>query len=243
MSNAYEKRDGMYDSISGLKQSDREMSYEIETADVKKFVQKRFTRVDDSLKQQGLIRDGDEVEIDLISLEPEKTFIPFALILPVSVLDRPTRRNRPSIFEPDHSDGVRIKPYYYELFKPFMFDKEDARAFRSNVWRNAHRIKSYKTTNMLHRYSTPKIMGQTNDYDAVYENDDAKVIVILDPVRIFHAMLKFRSNMRQEFSVFIKQPVRIDSVNYHYTVKRVVNTKKRNRDDLENKIKKYLFES
>ena len=232
-----------FSSLSGLQQSNQDMSFMIETAEVKKFLQKRFTRVDNALKQKGLIQEGEEIEIDLISLEPEKTFIPFALILPIDVLDKPKKSNRPSVFNVQHSDGVWIKEWYYELFSSFLFDKNDAQAFRTNVWRNAHGIRSYKTTNMLHRYATPKILGDRDgEYDAYDEDDNgAKVVVIIDPVRIFHKMLEDTNNMHQKFYVTIKEPKKIDSVNYLYPVQRTVLKKKGSRDGLENKIKKYLF--
>lgn len=227
----------------------RDVGYEFDTAMVKQYLQNRFNATVKAAKAANAnALQVEDVEIDLLTFFIEDKYPPFLLVMPTSVLDKPeVDEDTPSIFMVDHSDGAKFKRIYYELIKRFMFSKDDRNAFRSSSWRREVGLRNYNSSNILSRYATAKIVGpdgeDVNDNKWIWDtNNEYKVLLWLDPIRVFHWMLVDQNNRNQEFYVNVNNVVKTNETNARYDVRRVVASKRKGKKNggIENIIKKYI---
>lgn len=209
-----------------LPESNKKLQYEIRTENVQKYLDSKFKFINDTLISRGE-KGVEPIHVTLRSLRIGKRFLPFIVLLPETVLDRTSfDPNTPSVFRPDEDDEVvRIKPYYFRFLSNYMFSKEDIDAFNSRNWSRAAGVSNVNLIKILRRYSRPAIETMTTS-----NGKSVSVMVLLDPLKIFHEMLIDENNLGQRFSVFIDEMQEVEDNNYVFTVSREVN--KRTKEDL-----------
>lgn len=207
-----------------LPESTRKVQYDIRTEDVKKYLESKFDFINKGLKIKGV--DVESINVSIRSLKIGKNFLPFIIVLPDTVLDRGSfDPNTPSVFRPqDDDDAVRLKPYYYHFLANFMYSKSDIEYFGSSNWRRMAGNPPTKSIQILRKYAKPAI-------ETISDQNGGKitsVLLILDPIKIFHEMLVDNDNPKQRFSVFIADLVDVGEGSYNFTVSREVSKKNKN---------------
>jgi hypothetical protein len=169
----------------------------------------------------------------LFSTKCSKKFIPFMLLMPLSVLKGKKDRkdtDELDMFNPGNSDKVaQMKDSLWKLISAYTYDKKDENAFFSNVWRQSLGI-NYRMSHTLKANRLPKIQkfnkGQ-NEY----------VVCWIDPLRLFHDMLTDTEHKDASFRCIINSTDQIKGGNFKYEVYRSINGKKKNSDrSIEDKI-------
>lgn len=209
---------------SGVQASEDKIEYSITTTMAKEYLQSKFNLLATTAKKKGM--NIPEINIMMYNEKLGKNFIPFFLILPEDVLIRNKEtEDIPSIFKSENSDHARLFGPYYEMLRAYTFNKDDKRAFRSTDWKRRAGIQSGKNIGTLLKYSTPKIEN--------FGNGGRKVIVLIDPIRLFHDMLTDDSARKQNFEVLIEHWKEIDSAtgNWNFVVNRKVLRNKSENDD------------
>jgi hypothetical protein len=151
--------------------------------------------------------------------EAGNNFCPFIVVLPLEVLEdggRGKDSDTPSIFSPDkeRNNVARMKTPYYDLFKSYIYDKNDEKAFFSDSLRRSLGIKA-GTASFLRSIRIPKKMRVS---------DSNVVTFMIDPLRVFHDMLTFTDNSNNaQFSCDVTAMQKIRDGEYIYSVTRVVN--------------------
>lgn len=211
---------------SGVQASEDRVEYSITTTLAKEYLQNKFNLLTSTAKKKGL--NIPEVDIMMYNEKLGKNFIPFFLILPESVLVSNKKDDEiPSIFKSENTDHARLHTPFYELLKTYTFNKDDKRAFRAPEWKRRAGIQSGKNIGTLLKYSTPKIEN--------FGDAGRKVIVLIDPIRLFHDMLTDDSARKQRFEVNIDRWKEIDRATgtWNFIVNRVIV---RNKHDNDNEI-------
>ena len=214
---------------SGLKPDDNGVPYSITTNQVEKYLQQRVDVVTSSAKI-------DNVEIKVYTTEPGKYFCPFVVVLPTTVLMNPNQSSEddePSIFTPNKSSKkLRLKPELYHLFKLYIYNEDDEKAFFSNDWKNRTGVRSDASA-ALKRLRVPALNR---------DGDTQVVMFLLDPLKVFHDMLKYKDDNRQ-YKISIETLKKVRTGEFVYGVERsLANSKgnKKYKDVLINEINKKL---
>lgn len=208
---------------SGAVPVQTEVPFSFSTDDVQSYLQKKFNNVTDVMKKNG-INQGD-VNILVTTLRCSKKFMPFLLVLPLNTLEGKQNRhdNELDIFNPDSSErSEKLKQPFYNLVGAYTYNKKDGDAFFSPEWRRALGI-SVKISHMLKSTRTPKIQK-------VNKGKNQYVVVLIDPIRIFHDMLENVEDATEKFKVQIDHVEQIKAGNYRYEIKRVRGKNKKNKN-------------
>lgn len=214
---------------SGLKPDDNGVPYSVTTNQVEKYLQKRVEIVTQSAKI-------DNVDIKVYTTEPGKHFCPFVVVLPTTVLqdqNQSSEDDEPSIFTPNKSSKkLRLKPELYHLFKLYIYNEDDEKAFFSNDWRDRTGVRSDASA-ALKRLRVPALNK---------DGDTPVVMFLLDPLKVFHDMLKYKDDNRQ-YRITIKSLKKIRTGEFIYGIERsLANSKgnKKYKDVLINELNKKL---
>lgn len=222
-----------------LQESTKKLQYDITTENVKKYLDSKFEFINKGLKNKN-VPNVNDIDVNIRTLKIGKNFLPFIVVLPDDVLDRASfDPNTPSVFRPeDDDDAVRLKPYYYHFLANYMYSKEDIGYFGSSSWRRAAGNPPAGNIRVLKKYARPAI-------ETVPESNGQKttmVLVILDPIKIFHEMLIDNNNPKQRFTTFVTEMQSVGEGSYNFTVSREVIKKNKNDgkqiEDLINALKR-----
>lgn len=209
-----------YTTRAGLTPSENELPYSITTSDVKGYLQKKLNAVVNGMRKNGQY-NGENIEVDIITVEMGNNFVPFTVVLPTTVLkqyNKPRRNNELSIFNPkDNDQTVNIMDPIIRMFGSYTFDKADGEAFFSADWRRARGV-STTTSAILKTNRTPRLTRLAN-------GSLERVTFLIDPIRVFHDMLTVDGN-NTNFKVDIKNWQKIRSGEFRYDVMRVISKKK-----------------
>lgn len=201
---------------SGLKPSEDGVPFSITTSNVETYLQQRVNVVTQSAENK------EHVDIKVYTTEPGKYFCPFVVVLPTSVLENQNQSSEddePSIFTPNKSGKrIRLRPEIYHLFKLYIYNEDDEKAFFSNDWKNRTGVRSDASA-ALKRIRIPSL---TN-----FEGTDV-VMFLLDPLKVFHDMLKYKDDTRA-YKISIKSLKKIRSGEYIYGIERSLNNGKGNK--------------
>lgn len=204
---------------SGAVAAEDNVMYKISTDQAKDYLQKKFNMLYEVAKKKG--KDFPDVKIIMYNQQLGKEFLPFILVLPIDVLENRTREeNIPSVFMPDEDErSIRLNGIIYQLLSNYAFNKDDKRAFRSSEWKNRAGIyRRGDTIGTLLKYSTPKIEN--------FGGAGKKVVMLIDPIRLFHDMLVDERATRQDFNVWIQSWNKIEDGSYEFSITRSVQKKK-----------------
>lgn len=225
-----------YNTRAGITPDEKELPYSITTADVESYLNKKMDVICDQIaKKNGT--DKEEIDVHVYTTEAGKDFLPFVVVLPMDVLKSKKQKNQntASIFTPQDSDNAcSMKDEYYNVFKPFIYNKDDEQAFFSDEWRRRVRV-NRETSPVLKSLRTAKVQRMNGGNTSV-------VIFMIDPLRVFHDMLKIDGDNR-DFHIEIGNLQKINTGNYKYFMKRVINKGKGKKysntlaDELNRKMK------
>ena len=210
----------IYKTRAGIQPSEQELPFSITTTDVKQYMQRKLNVVVNGMRQNGLY-SGEDIEVEVITVEMGSNFIPFTVVLPMNVLKERKRRSKDelSIFNPKDSDAtVGIHEPIMKMFASYTFDKADGEAFFSADWRRARGV-STTTSAVLKNNRLPRIQKFNN-------GNLERVTFLIDPIRVFHDMLMMENN-NTNFMVEIYGWQKIRSGEFRYDMKRTINNKKK----------------
>lgn len=209
----------MWKTRSGISPDERELPYSITTHDVEEYLQKKVNTVLNRIAQQnGKGSNAEQIDVKVYTTEAGRDFLPFVVILPTDVLetkDRQKRKDTPSIFNTKDTDGTAsMRTEFFNLFKCYVFGKEDETAFFSEDWRRARHV-NRETSPVLKSMRTPKVTSMEGGRLQV-------VSFIIDPLRVFHDMLTINDDPRS-FKVEIKGWQKMQTGVYRYDLNRVIS--------------------
>lgn len=221
-----------YVTRSGIAVNEKALPYEIRTSEVEQFLQKKLNYVwkkakaeekkKDPNQQRKNMLEVDDISVSVISTQAGKNFYPFFVVLPLDVLDRENDRrpNEPAIFNPTKKDGVhRMYSELYNMFRIYIYNERDEKAFFSPVWRRMTGV-SQRTAEYLRSNRTMKIMAIDNGRLRV-------VTFLIDPLRVFHDMLRLDDQgERRNYVVNVEDVIKLSKSNYIYKVLREIKSAK-----------------
>lgn len=198
-----------------------DIKYEFTTIKCANFIEEEFRQVEDAMKVASGNTEIPHVVPKITSAKIGKRFYPLLLILPGDVLENQEQNeNIPDIFLPEN-DSVSLKKSYHLTLLRYRYDKQDINSFRSNTFKHDSGVFRNSDIQFLCRYAYPKI-----EKNMVDGEERPFVVMILDPIRLFHNMLVDELRPKQRFRVFIKNVKDIDGENFRYTVQRSIDKKK-----------------
>lgn len=209
---------------AGIRPDENELPFSISTHQVEEYLQKKVNAV--------VNRIGEEdVQIQVYSTEAGKAFIPFMVILPTSVMKNGKNKSQdksiPRIFlggvETQEDTSANMKEEFYKVFSPYIYSKTDEAAFFSEDWRRARKV-NRDTSPILKRYRTPRVSKFNNGKETV-------VMLMIDPMRVFHDMLTIPDDNRQ-FKPEVTGWRKVQDGDFIYQMRRVLN---------KNNKKKYKY--
>lgn len=201
---------------SGVTPNEQALPYSITTSKVESYLQDKIDVVVNRMAKEngGKVED---ISIRVYTTEAGKAFLPFVVILPMDVLQQRNKQKKKmaSIFDTKSEDGTAaMKTEFYELFKSYVYNKDDEAAFFSDEWRRLRHV-SRETSPVLKSLRTPKVNKMDNGHLQV-------VSFMIDPIRVFHDMLASDDD-RRNFKVDVVNWQKIQTGEYRYDLKRVIN--------------------
>jgi hypothetical protein len=204
--------------------------YTITTTNVQDFLQATASRVDRAIEQKiGAAKGSINTKVSVMSFnmsgkEEKKPFVPFIAMFSGNIIDaRDNFANIPSVLKPDIDNGVHLNDVYYKtLIAPFIYNKDDIKAFNSASMRKQMHIRvNFRVLNTIKKYMKPTIEFTGKDHDNI---ENATVAVVIDPLRMFKHLTYDKSNPGVRYSVNVKSATEVDAQNYTFDVERIVNT-------------------
>lgn len=198
------------------------LPFSISTTQVQAYLQKKMDVLCN--KDKTLPR---HITVNLFTTEAGRSFLPFVITLPMSVVEESSTDESESaidpIFDNNSDDKIEnLKPQIKKLLAPYVYNNKDHKAFASNDWRRARGV-SILSADYLKEIVYPRIHTFKFDGEEV-----CVVICLLDPIRIFHDMVHF-DNDNKQYEVGITKWKKVEDQVYKYTViKQYVNKKSRN---------------
>lgn len=232
-----------YETRAGISPATDELIFNISTQKAEDFLQKKFNKLTEVLRKQG--NDAEDVHIDLMSKKYGTNFCPFLILMDTSVLasnvgrkDNQKNDRELAIFNPDQDErSVRLEGLYAKLLTGYWFNQDDIDCFRSNQWRNKQKM-SIKAAEQIRECKRPRMKSFAN-------GQTKKVIVFLDPIKVFHDMLENPDqNAKEKFVVDIKETQKgATKMNHNFKVTKVLKRGKKGfsgDDHFLDDIEKYL---
>ena len=204
--------------------------YTITTTNVQDFLQATASRVDRAIEQKiGATKGSINTKVSVMSFnmsgkEEKKPFVPFIAMFSGNIIDaRDNFANIPSVLKPDIDNGVHLNDVYYKtLIAPFIYNKDDIKAFNSPSMRKQMHIRvNFRVLNTIKKYMKPTIEFTGKDHDNI---ENATVAVVIDPLRMFKHLTYDKSNPGVRYSVNVKSATEVDAQNYTFDVERIINT-------------------
>lgn len=209
---------------AGLKPSDKKLPFSITTSQVENYLQKKVDVL--CSKDKGLPQN---VDVRVYTTEASPKFLPFVVVLPTSVLEDKRKKDNNS-----HVDGFfninersskieDLQKPFKMLFGAYVYDKDDIKAFSSNDWRRARAV-SRTTSETLKSMVFPRV----SQFRGEGSRKTSVVTFMLDPLRVFHDMLKMEDDNRA-YNVDIDKWQKIKTGEYRYMISRSVKGKNNRR--------------
>lgn len=207
---------------AGIQPSMRELPFSITTSEVEDYLQRKLNAVVNGMRQHGLYKGDDDIDVRVITVELGSNFIPFTVVLPTSVLkDSNVRRpnNEASVFNPKDSDNTAaIYDSIAKMFSSYTYDKNDSEAFFSADWRRARGVSNTASATLKRNYR-PRVQR--------FGNMEA-VTFLIDPIRVFHDMLRIEGN-NANYRIEITDWQKLRTGEFRYDMLRIINKSKKNK--------------
>ena len=198
-----------------------ELPYEITTSFIENYFQRKMNVVVNGMRKQNMY-SGADIDVRIITVEMGSKFVPFTVLLPMSVVKQKNNKNKPknelAMFNPKdyHDETVTIIEPIMKLFSSYMYNKDDGAAFFSPDWRRDRGV-SNNIAAILKRNRLPNVQK--------FNNGSVEYIsFLIDPIRVFYDALEIKSFPRS-YHVEINGWQKIRSGEFKYYVKRVLNKK------------------
>ena len=205
----------------------RYLIYEISTMDAKKYIQNKIDLVVKSMRQKGGYQIPN-IPINLISVNTGENFKPFAISLPMSAdesyyvnPEQPEEdENVNPIFMPEYDDEdcemikARILGPIYNALKAYKYNKADKEMISSQEFRSKHGISRNKAKN-FRDFVNPRVIPIEGRSGEMQFN----IILLLDPIRVFHDMLTDADNPNINFRITIEEFKEMKFGVFNHTVK------------------------
>lgn len=228
-------RDGGQTTRSGIKPSvgkSRSVPYDISTEDVEAYLQRKANILAKKLNDEEQTPNKYQFHIKIYTADAGKKFLPFVMIIPETALmkyyaeieneeDEEDEYGYGTIPYEDTTDNRLIVPFA-KFISGYRYEKGDRKLFKSDSWRYTYGV-SRKSKGTLLRMLDPLDVE-------VNHGKEKLVIVLLDPIRVFHDMLT-DPNSNSEFLVDIVGWKRKKTGSYLFHLLRVLGKKKRAYDD------------
>ena len=120
---------------SGINPNETALPYSITTSKVESYLQDKVDVICNRMAKDNGGKNVDEISVRLYTTEAGKSFLPFVVILPMDVLVQRNQKKKKmaSIFDTKNDDGTaNLKPEFFELFKSYVYNKDDEAAFFSD---------------------------------------------------------------------------------------------------------------
>ena len=211
------------------------------TGKVEAFLQKKFDLViqaaNKAIKEHNDQNPDDQqpyiedVEVNLITTRMSSKFFPFILALPDSVLENKGgkgKKDELDIFNPQHTEyAARMKAPLFKVIKPYMYDNNDKEAFFTPLLQHELKISS-RTAGTMKSYCRLRV----NSFDKGRVN---YVMVLLDPIRIFHNMASLVGGDKAPYFINIDKVEQIKGGTYRYHFHKTykMGGKNKNKKDID----------
>lgn len=192
---------------SGLEPTQREIPYTISTDKAEEYLQGKI----------NLAMKGEEISIEMLTLNLGAKFAPFVLYLPESVCTskKVHNTNELSLFQGDSDKKINIDQRIYKAIIPYTYNKDDENAFFSSAWRRQCGV-SQKASSILKSLRKPHL--------AKFKGGKIRLIsVMIDPIRLFHDMLTSTNPeeaKRERFRIYINECKKLKNGNCTYSISR-----------------------
>ena len=195
--------------------------WDFSTLEVKKVLQKSFTKLTTGLRNAGR-SDISDVQITITTKELSKRYCMCILIMPESVLRGSKKLDDiPSVFQSGASENqVPLERPFWDLIRNWMYTKNERAMFRNASYRQSLQLKTMNL-NLLMQYMNPKIMNLSGK---------KCVVVAIDLIKVFHDMLSDPTNPKERFMINISDFKKTDDGQHVFTVKKSEDTRKQQSD-------------
>jgi hypothetical protein len=218
-----------YTTRSGLDINDASLPFYVTTEYCQTYIQKKINSALAEAKKKG--QDYGSADVEVYTSESGKDFLPFLVILPTSVIDGGDSKNGKrgaSIFDiSDEDHSVILKPPFFEVFKKYVFTKDDDVLFKSQEWRRLTGT-SAKAAFEVKRLRRPMKIKDNRSNKSV-------VMFIIDPLRLFSDMLYMDAD-KDPFKVRVANHKKLGRGKFGFNIvreKNKGNNKKRDRSIID----------
>lgn len=198
---------------AGLEPSQKDVAFNITTGEVQQYIQKKINVV----VQKFIPELQGKVNVTVYTTEAGRKFLPFVVMLPKIVIDdkvEEANENLPGIYQIEKVEqNSSIKEPIMKALGIYCYNNYDKGAFMSDDWRRRTQV-SRSTANELKRMIRPRLVSV---------NDTEFIQIIVDPIRVFHDMLKMDGDdkeSKQDFYVEIKNWKKLKLGEFKYNVLR-----------------------
>lgn len=211
--------------------------YVVSTSKVEEWLQRQINATAAVARNNG--NDVPPVNLTLFTLNASEKFRPFVACLPEEALIKRGKSDDDEeldIFNPEHSQNyTKFLPHIWKVVQAYMYDKDDKKAFRSNEWRGALGL-SGTTSQYLATVVFPRCESK---------NGTRYTVMLLDPLRIFYAMVKeVSTTWKSDFKIEVEKTERNQDGDYAYTFNKVpADPKKKGKKDMIHDIQRMITEA
>ena len=212
---------------SGVDIDDTNLPFKVTTEMMQSYIQNRInSAVREANEKSGETgRKYQDAQLQIYTVESGKNFLPCLVILPSYVAEGEEKKKSSgiNIFDGNDNDkSVDLKSPYFEVFKKYIFIKEDEGAFRSLEWRRRTKV-SQKAAEEVRRLRKPIRITDHRSKKKV-------VTFMIDSIRVFYDMLYMEAD-REDYSIEIKKYKKLGTGKFNFSINRVKNKAKKNKNN------------
>ena len=226
-------------SRTGITPVETVEKYEITTAHVAEYLQKRLNTFTTAARNNGV--SIEDIPVNVVSIEFTKKFVPFAVILPEEAIAQRSGGDKDgisAIFQSeDNNDLQKLEKPVWSAIMAYLYTKQDKKAFTDSG--------NLKKTLGLTTGIANKIAGLCSPRIIKTDKEHRHVVCLIDPIRLFSDMIKNQGETNKEgapkYFTIIDKTVRLSHENYKYMVTK--DPKKHNNEAVGPDILKIVRES
>lgn len=214
--------------VSGLMPKEADVyTFDIDANAIKKYLTTKFQEIGAEMRKRG--QKIDDIKVDVVSERIGKCYGMVVLILPSTVLENDANANLPEVFNLHDGNGVIMKKAFYAYLKSLSFTKESKKQLYYRNWQDQVGIRSPREIKSITDFSIPKKHKR---------DGSTTVILAIDPIRLFRAMLTDVSNPHERFTICVSEVKKIEVGNAKFVVEKEIrrNRKNSNSKDILNLI-------
>jgi hypothetical protein len=203
-------------AATGIEIDNSVLPFSIKTSQAEAFIQKKVDFACETMKIK-------KTEVNLITSDVSEFFKPFIVCLPTYALSGGQQKQKgpqmSGIFniENNQKHAGKLNEPWDSIFAPMVYNSADVAMFDSQHFQNQMRIRRESVISLKRNYK-PSI--------AKLSGGQRMVILLLDPIRVFHAMLEDSLDSRP-FAIDLTKTKSVGNGEYIYKMnRRIINNKK-----------------